>query len=517
MQQVSQFAVLGPTLALPTSCLPSEWEDADWYTKLTVVPRVNEAGGGGAPRPIPTAFVRRGWLHLPRFKGIQLIGGVPGDDRRSRGEALNSTLTFGGTLRDTPPQREATSRVVTALHATGGAMLVLPCGFGKTVCALWVVSTLGRRTLVLVHTSALADQWSERVRTFLPGARVGRIQQDVVDVEGCDVVIGMIQSVVRREYDRSVLSSFGTLVVDEAHHIAAPWFSVALRKLPTRYVLGLSATPDRKDGLGRILPWMLGEVAFRATRSDEECVNVRSIAYVDPPNQWELRDRRGKPRYSEMLTRLATNPERTSFIASLIMEYVNKGRRRLIVLSERRDQLSELERLLGEEEGCVCVTTPRPKPKKQKKSGKKRKKGEAPPSPPPQEEEVHKLETRFTIGRVVGGTPPNLRDAGFEATVLLSTYPYAAEGIDIPRLDTLVMASPGINVEQTVGRILRAHPDKQTPLVVDVKDPFSLFDGMAWKRYKYYASQNYGVTREKYGVTKEKYDVTCATNQSLCM
>ena len=100
----------------------------------------------------------------------------------------------------------------------------------------------------------------------------------------------------------------------------------------------------------------------------------------------------------------------------------------------------------------------------------------------------------------MGGTPPELRAAGFAATVLLSTYPYASEGIDIPRLDTLVMASPGINIEQTVGRILRAHPEKQTPLVVDVKDPFSLFDGMGWKRHNYYASQNYGVTREKHTV-----------------
>jgi len=485
MDEIRGYAVLGPTLALPMARLSPGWETAAWFTGLTVTPLANSAGGR-APVPIATAQAVGGWLHLPRFRGIELLGGVPPDDRRTSGEPMNAALRFEGALREEPPQREATAHVCDQLARVGGAMLVLPCGFGKTVCALWVVHALGRRALVLVHTGALADQWAERVASFLPGARVGRIQQDLVEVAGCDVVIGMIQSLVRRTYDRALLASFGTVVVDEAHHIAAPWFAGALRKLGARNVLGLSATPDRKDGLGHILPWMLGSVAFRAQRPDE-VVDVRIVEYVDPPNQYELRDRRGKPRYSEMLTRLAINAARTRTVVQLIMEYVDVGGRRLIVLSERRDQLGELERLLLLEDGCVCVTTP--------VARKRRRKNDPPPSPPPS-----RPEARFTVGRVVGGTRPELRDAGFAATVLLSTYPYAAEGIDIPCLDTLVMASPGINIEQTVGRILRKHPAKQTPLIVDVKDPFSLFDGMGWKRYNYYTSQNYVVKREKYTV-----------------
>lgn len=474
MNRLSSHVVLGPTFAVPVAHLDVGWETAEWYTALTVMPRVNDADRR-QPVAVATAFIRNGWLHIPRFKGIELLGHLPADDRRSVGVPFQS-VNFTGELRDDPPQREATSRVLSALHAQGGALLVLPCGFGKTVCALYVASTLGRRTLVLVHTGALADQWTERVRVFLPDARVGRIQQEVVDVDGCDVVIGMIQSLARREYARELLNTFGTVVVDEAHHIAAPWFSTALRKLNARHILGLSATPDRKDGLGRILPWMLGKIAFQAVRPQEH-VHVRCIEYQDPPNQREMLDRRGKPRYSEMLTRLATNAERTRFLVQLIMQYVNEDSRRLIVLSERREQLLELERLLGAENGCVCVT-----------------------------DKKHARDTntpaRFTVGRVVGGTPASLRDRGFGATVLLSTYPYAAEGIDIPRLDTLIMASPGINIEQTIGRILREHPAKNTPLVVDVKDPFSLFNGMGWKRQHYYSSQNYVITHERYCTEK---------------
>ncbi len=512
-------AHLGPTLALPIECLPTEWPAAAWYTDLTVTPIAN-AAGGQPPPPVATAQIRDGWLHLPRFRGIALVGGVPPRDRRTLGEAMNPELQFAGALRDAPPQREATARVAAQLETIGGAMLVLPCGFGKTVCGLWTVHSLGRRALVLVHTGALADQWSDRVRTFLPGARVGRIQQDVADVEGCDVVIGMIQSLVRREYPRELLASFGTVVVDEAHHIAAPWFGGALRKLSARYVLGLSATPDRKDGLGCILPWMLGPIAFRATRPDET-VHVRMVTYADPPNQLELRDRRGKPRFSEMLTRLASDEARTRCVVDLIMEYVDAGRRqrgdltplpfdlplplvnrvmsfvnvgrRLIVLSQRRDQLLEIERLLMQRDGCVCVTLPPVK----RRAAKRRRKPELSPALPAHP--IPRPSAYFTVGRVMGGSSAELRDAGFaHSTVLLSTYPYAAEGIDIPRLDTLIMASPGVNVEQTVGRILRKHPAKHTPLVVDVKDPFSLFDGMAWKRFNYYKSQNYTVETEKY-------------------
>ena len=476
---LTPHAVLGPTLAIPVDALPEKWDESSWFQSLSVTP-VTSTVSTRAPPPIHTAFVKRGWLHLPRFRGMQLVGSVK-DDRRSLGEPMRD-LQFTGTLRDSPPQTVATSKVLDQLKSIGGAMLVLPCGFGKTVCSIWLMSQLKRRTLVLVHTGALADQWVERIGSFLPGARVGRIQQDVVEVDGCDIVVGLIQSLAKRDYERDVLSTFGTVVVDEAHHIAAPWFTGALRKIPARYVLGLSATPDRKDGLGVILPWVLGPIAYRAVR-DVEMVDVTMVEYVDPPNQYELTDRRGVPRYSEMLTSLCVNPVRNAKIVDCIVEHVHTGRS-LIVLSERRAQLVELERMLLCRSGAVCLTTPRPK--------KRKRKNEEPPSL-----EMPPDGAKLVVASVMGGTPANLRDHGFaHSTVLLSTYPFAAEGIDIPRLDTLIMASPGINVEQTVGRILRKHPKKQTPLVIDIKDPFSLFGCMGWKRHNYYRSQSYDVTSQ---------------------
>lgn len=473
LSHLAHRAVLGPTLALPVAALDKEWAESEWYRNTMVTPVVYD---NDSPPPIQTAHVRNGWLHLPRFHGMSLVGPVA-DDRRSLGEPMGD-LTFGGTLRG--PQSDATSRVLDQLRGAGGAMLVLPCGFGKTVCSIWVLAQLKRRALVLVHTGALADQWVDRMRTFIPGLRVGRIQQNVVDVDGCDVVVGLVQSLAKRTYDRAVLATFGTVVVDEAHHIAAPWFTGALRKLPARYVLGLSATPDRKDGLGVILPWVLGPIAYRATR-DAEIVDVAMVEYVDPPNQVELRDRRGKPRCSEMLTILSLNPARNAKIVECIVEHATNGRS-LIVLSERRDQLAELERLLLERDGAVGITNGHPRKRRRELS------------PPP-------AGTKLVVARVMGGTRSDVRDHGFaHSTVLLSTYPYAAEGIDIPRLDTLVMASPGVNIEQTIGRILRRHPHKQDPLVVDIKDPFSVFECRGWKRYRYYRSLDYNVTSTTWNV-----------------
>jgi len=486
LSHLASSAIMGPTLAIPEKVMDPNWKTSQWYLDLSVSPVTSSVAGAPLP-PVNPTFIRNGWLHLPRFKGLELIGGRASQDRRTPGVAMSESVVFSGKLRESPPQVKATSCVMESIHKTGGAILVLPCGFGKTVCSIWILTQLRRRALVLVHTGALADQWVERVRSFLPGARVGRIQQDTVDVDGCDIVVGMIQSVVRREYDRNMLASFGTVVVDEAHHIAAPWFAGALKKLPARYVLGLSATPDRKDGLGKLLPWLLGDIAFRASRG-AETVDVNLITYNNPKTQYELRDRRGKPRYSEMLSNLGDNPDRNMRIVATIIEQVKLGRH-LIVLSERRNQLLELERLLLESPGSECLTHPRPK--------KKRRKDPTPELPPPSEHST------LVVARVMGGTPADLRDHGFQhSNVLLSTYPYAAEGIDIPRLDTLVMASPGINTEQTVGRILRRHPEKQTPLVIDIKDPFSLFDGMSWKRGGYYKSQNYSITHTSWDAFK---------------
>jgi len=121
-------------------------------------------------------------------------------------------------------------------------------------------------TLVLVHKAFLVQQWQERVRQFRPGATLGIVQQATAQV-GADVVIGMVQSIARRAYPEGTFDGFGFVVIDEAHHMAAPIFSLAKRQLPARTTLALSATPERRNGLDELLRWSMGEICFRVTDS----------------------------------------------------------------------------------------------------------------------------------------------------------------------------------------------------------------------------------------------------------
>lgn len=445
---------LGATLEINVKALPPGWKDAPWMQALTLWPKVSAACPQQKPTPVHTAFVGDddAVLHAPRFWGAETRSRRRRErvrDARSLGLSHAATgVSFVATLN--PTQTQATAAALAQLRSLGGAMLVLPCGFGKTVCALWLSAQLGRRTLVVVHSDALADQWLQRINTFLPGAVVGRIQQDVVVVDGCDVVVGMIQSLVKRSYDAATLDSFGLVVVDEAHHVAAPMFSQALRKLPARFVLGLSATPDRGDGLGYALEWFLGPVAFKAEREKTDRVDVAILTYTRGL-QREITNRRGDVMCSTMVTNLALDVVRTRYVRDLVLEQARQNRN-VMVLSDRLEQLVALQDML------VC---------------------DAP---------------TLVVARVVGGTKAAARDDGFQnAAVILSTYHYASEGLDIPRLDTLVMATPRSSIEQSVGRILRPYANKPRPRVIDVKDPFSLFEAMSWKRHRYYKSQNYAI------------------------
>ena len=196
-------------------------------------------------------------LYLPKFYGLQLFGAPGGgDDLRDMAQYEEFDALFHGTLR--APQQEVADAAFDRLHESGGGILQLRCGFGKTILALHLMARLRVKVLVVVHKEFLLNQWRERIEEFLPTARVGLIQQSVVDTEGKDIVIAMLQSIAMKDYDASVFAGFGLSCFDECHHLGAEVFSRALVKTSTRYMLGLSATPDRKDNLRKVFEWHLG-------------------------------------------------------------------------------------------------------------------------------------------------------------------------------------------------------------------------------------------------------------------
>ena len=150
-----------------------------------------------------------------------------------------------------------------------GAILEVPCGRGKTVLSLKIIANIQKKTLILVHKEFLMEQWIERIQQFLPDARIGIIQQNKVKADNKDIVIAMIQSISMKSYPPKIFDNFGFTIVDECHHISSQVFSRCLPKIGNKYLLGLSATPKRKDGLSKVFHWYLGPVSYKHLRAHE--------------------------------------------------------------------------------------------------------------------------------------------------------------------------------------------------------------------------------------------------------
>lgn len=178
--------------------------------RLVVTPLAPEGTAPShAPRPFKVYAVEPGAIYVPRFFVDPALPPALGAPEA----APSQRLVFRGVLRDR--QVAVVQAAVRQCREVGGGLLVLPTGCGKTVCALWIACALGVRTLVLAHKSFLLDQWAERIAQYVPGAGVGRIQQGTVDVVGKDIVLGMMQSMSKRDYGKEAFTGFGLTIVDE--------------------------------------------------------------------------------------------------------------------------------------------------------------------------------------------------------------------------------------------------------------------------------------------------------------
>jgi hypothetical protein len=236
------------------------------------------------------------------------------------------------------------------LTRTPGASVKCPCGFGKTVCAIYIMCMTGRKAIFTVAQEDHMDKTEEEIRRFAPTARIGRVHRDRLDVgPEFDIVLAMVQTLLARRYDPHVFDSFGLWVADEMHHMAAPAFSQVGSTLCCYYTLGLTATPRRKDGLTPALFWTFGPMVANVRRVWDGVV-CRMVRYAKG-EQGEILMRNGQPNIPLMITRLAIDPVRNHHVARAIVDcMVNprplSARRKVIVLSDRRDQLVLLRELI---------------------------------------------------------------------------------------------------------------------------------------------------------------------------
>jgi superfamily II DNA or RNA helicase len=387
-------------------------------------------------------------LYVPRYFGEEMFG--PAKEIKIP-EGTNINLNFNGTLRDN--QIPVVEKYLKHVENGGGGLLELPCGFGKTILANYIIHKLGKKTLIIVHKEFLLNQWIERMNDFLPSAKIGKIQGQIIDIDDKDVVIGMLQSLSMKDYPSSIFDSFGLTIIDEVHHISSEVFSCALFKLVTKYMLGLSATMNRRDGTTKVFKMFLGQVIYKSERSKDEEVIVRGIVYKNQ-NDEEYNnvetDFRGNVALSKMIGKICEYSFRSEFILKVLKDMIEENPKQQIMM------IAQYKNILKYMYDAI------------------------------------KSRNIATVGYYVGGMKESALKESETKQVVLATYTMAAEGLDIKTLTTLFMITPMTNIEQSVGRILRQKHDF-APIVVDIIDSHDNFQRQWQKRKAFYKKNNYKI------------------------
>ena len=199
-------------------------------------------------------------IYVPKCYGLSKFG-IPTINNLNDGIDCPN-LIFNGTLREIQ-QKPVEAFIKSANNPEKlGGIISVPCGFGKTIMAIYIACHFKKKTLFISHKDFLNEQFVSSIRSFIPDVRIGKIKQKVVDVRNKDIVIATLQSLAIRDYDASIFKDFGLVIIDECHHIASEVFSRAFRKMNIKITLGLSATLNRKDGLRKVFEWYLGKSVY---------------------------------------------------------------------------------------------------------------------------------------------------------------------------------------------------------------------------------------------------------------
>ena len=404
-------------------------------------------------------------FYLPRFYGIARYG-IPPHSEIEPGETIS--VDFTKELRDYQENiiqiytkyvqrtitEPATGGCAAAVPMGSGAILEVPCGRGKTVMALKIISILKKKTLIIVHKEFLMNQWIERIAEFLPTAKVGKIQGPVFDIVEKDIVIGMIQTLYDKDFPADTFSSFGLTVIDEVHRIGSEQFSKTLFKTITPYMLGISATVERKDKLTKILYMFIGERIYsESTREEVDPVCVRAIEYKTSDTEFNEveTDFKGQPQYSKMIVKLCDFVPRSEFIVNVIRDLIEEHpENQIMILAHNRSILTYLY-------------------------------------------DAIQARGLATVGYYLGGMKQKNLQESESRQVVIATYAMAAEALDIKTLSTLVMVTPKTDIIQSVGRILRVKHEH--PIIVDIVDQHDLFQNQWRQRMRYYKKCDYRIRK----------------------
>jgi superfamily II DNA or RNA helicase len=449
------------------------------------------------------------YMYVPKHYGIQEYGPYAASTRDVP-QTDPKYWEFAGSIR-AAQQPVVDSFLKPEPH---DGIISLQTGGGKTVCALYIASQLRVPAIVLVNSTFLRDQWIDRIKAFLPNARIGLWNEDesvdtmIEDIiirtypDGSvkykandtpnfkliknlkkhelnqistilntppdinsilskipeytsqrDIVVGMLQGIIRDNVNTSSFTSIGFVIVDECHHIASEAFIRAIPKLTSKYMLGLSATPERKDKLMYVINWCLGPILYKSDAADkvDDKVKVQVIEFETDDVKFNeiIYNHAGVMFTSLMVNKLAEFEPRNKMLIELLEDVYEEKGRQILVLSDRVEHTKTLLQMLPEH-------------------------------------------IQKETGILSSGMKPAVRDEFCKSKrILISTYQLVKEGFDVASLNTLLMATSRPDVVQIVGRILRTekHTREVQPLILDVVD--TAFRRQFHERIKLYRERNY--------------------------
>jgi superfamily II DNA or RNA helicase len=302
------------------------------------------------------------------------------------------------------------------------------------------------------------NQWIERANEFLPNIRIGKIQGPIFDIVDKDIVIGMVQSMYDRDFPSGAFDSFGFTIFDEVHRFGSKKFSGIFWKISTYYILGITATINRKDGTTPLLIEFIGPIIYTLTDRGKENVTVLGVTYTNkidgelnaPYLKQEL-NYKGDVKYSTMIANVCNYKPRTLGIYKIIINLLESfPESQIMILCHNLCLLADLESIILENNPIL------------------------------------------SYGFYVGGMKKTALNETEKKQIVLATFAMAQEALDIKSLNILILASSKTDITQSIGRILR---DKNTgqKIVIDIIDPNSTFNNQWQKRLKYYKSCDYNV------------------------
>ena len=369
------------------------------------------------------------------------------DDQRVEGDSID----FGMTSSYREGQKEIIDEVMNTVEKGGtGFLIVAPTSVGKTFIGIKLIQQLGRRALVVVPKSDLIEQWKGELlaHTTITEDRIGIGESGHTVWKGKDIVISLADTLSKDREGEEFKKQFGVVIFDEVDkRIPATTLNSVLSLMPARYRIALTATPNRRDGLGQLFLWHVGENVIRSDAGKKMLSGVIIHRYKGG-QFWIADDLPVIKRKTLYLTAIQKDQTRNRLIADYASKFYLKAYR-CIVLSDRTFQLQQIYQILTNDFSVPEVDI-----------------GYYTASL----FDGYTWKNRKRVRKSITISAQERERVAAECSIMLGTYGMLGVGTNIPELNGLILASPQVSSEQAIGRIERYLEGKRAPMTVDIVD-----------------------------------------------